>query len=395
MLILLWFIFAELQSSHRATKFLKHSNSLRSNIISSKRFFSTSYRSQEKESKSPSRDSFRKTLDSTESRPYEDLYKGRGKPNYEPLWVKDNGMERSPFGASWAKNENNRLPLLLKYPLNYEIIKDPFNNRKLIKEVCKGNRVVYIWTYIPSGVCLVGSSSNSVERVLSYFEKKYLFLDFRRGVQFLADYGFENIQLTLIYLDNQKFTMRDIKILEAYYISELNSSLNSQKYVYLPPEPLESVLPFINISNRDTAVPIFIYGEDLSRVLYVFSSKTSLYNDFNIHHNTLDNLLDKLDVKLYDYFSLSTLILEGSDLDNLLSLEELTELKDRVNPKKPQRSQLLILKDHVQNTEQRFYSLRQVALYIKEMEGVCDLGTLRSHMQNNTLYKKRWEVNKA
>lgn len=154
-------------------------------------------------------------------------------------------------------------------------------------------------------------------------------------------------------------------------------------------------LPFINISNRDTAVPIFIYGEDLSRVLYVFSSKTSLYNDFNIHHNTLDNLLDNLHVKLYDYFSLSTLILEGSDLDNLLSLEELLELKDRVNPKKPQRSQLLILKDHVMNTEQRFYSLRQVALYIKEMEGVCDLGTLRSHMKNNTIYKKRWGVNKA
>lgn len=135
--------------------------------------------------------------------------------------------------------------------------------------------------------------------------------------------------------------------------------------------------------------------EDLSRVLYVFSSKTSLYNDFNLHHKTLDNLIEKLDVKLYDYFSFSTLILEGSDLDNLLSLDELIELKDRVNPKKPQRSQLLILKDCVQNTEQKFYSLRQVASYIKEIEGVCDLGTLRSHMKNNTLYKKRWEVNKA
>ena len=52
---------------------------------------------------------------------------------------------------------------------------------------------------------------------------------------------------------------------------------------YLPPEPLESVLPFINISNRDTAVPIFLYGPDLTRVLYVFNSKTSLYNEFNIH----------------------------------------------------------------------------------------------------------------
>jgi len=396
MLILLSLIFVELQSSHSETnKFLKHSNSLRSNIIASKRFFSTSCRSQGKNSKSESPDSLRKTLSSAESRSYGDLYKGRGKPAYEASWIKDNGIERSPFGASWAKNKNNRLSLPSNYPLNYEIVKDPFNNRKLIKEICKGNRVVYIWTYIPTGVCLVGSSSNSVERVLSYFEKKYLFLDFRRGVQFLADYGFENIQLTLIYLDNQKFTMRDIKILEAYYINELNSGLNSQKSVYLPPEPLESILPFINISNRDTAVPIFIYGEDLSRVLYVFSSKTSLYNDFNIHHNTLDNLLDNLNAKLYDYFSLSTSIFENSDLDNLLSLEELIQLKDRINPKKPQRSQLLILKDRVQNTEQRFYSLRQVALYIKEIEGSCDLGTLRSHMKNNTLCKKRWEVNKA
>jgi len=79
-------------------------------------------------------------------------------------------------------------------------------------------------------------------------------LEKRRGVQFLADYGFKDLQLTIICLNSSKFTARDVKILEAFYINELNSSLNSQKYVYLPPEPLESVLPFINVSNRDTAV---------------------------------------------------------------------------------------------------------------------------------------------
>lgn len=136
---------------------------------------------------------------------------------------------------------------------------------------------------MPTGVCLVGSSSNSVERVLSYFEKKYLFLDKRRGVQFLADYGFKNIQLTIIYFNYLKFTARDTKLVEAYYINELNSGLNSQKYVYLPAEPLESVLPFINITNRDTSVPIFVYAPDLTRVLYIFNSKTSFYNDFNVH----------------------------------------------------------------------------------------------------------------
>lgn len=56
-------------------------------------------------------------------------------------------MERSLFGASWAKDEKDRLPFPSKYLLNYQNIKDPYNNRKLIKEICKGNRVVYIWTY--------------------------------------------------------------------------------------------------------------------------------------------------------------------------------------------------------------------------------------------------------
>ena len=129
----------------------------------------------------------RKTLSSPESKPYEDLYTGRGVPEYEPIWVKDNGKERSPFGASWAQDKKDRLSYPSNYPCNYINISDPYHNRKLIKDTCKGNRVVYIWTYKPTGICLVGSSSNSVERVLSYFEKKSLFLDTRRGVQFLAD----------------------------------------------------------------------------------------------------------------------------------------------------------------------------------------------------------------
>jgi hypothetical protein len=183
--------------------------------------------------------------------------------------------------------------------------------------------------------------------------------------------------------------MRDIKILEAYYINVLNSNLNSQKYVYLPEEPLESVLPFIKASNRDTAVPIFLYGLDLSRVIYIFSSKTSLYNDFGIHRATIDRILDNLKFKLYDYFTFSTKIIEGSDLDNLLSLNELIKLKDNINPQKPSRSNPVILKDRVQNIKKNFYSLRQAAFYIEDMEGVCDLGTLRKHMKKNTLYKNR------
>lgn len=335
----------------------------------------------------------RKNLSSPESRPYDDLYAGRGIPQNEPIWVKDNGKKRSPFGASWAKDEKYRLDFPSNYPCNYLNISDPFNNRELIKETCKGNRVVYIWTYLPTGVCLVGSSSNSVERVISYFEKKDLFLDTRRGVQFLADYGFKDIQLTVIYFEYHKYTWRDIKILEAYFINELNSNLNSQKYVYLPPEPLEFVLPFINITNRDTSVPIFIYGPDLKRVLYIFNSKTSFYSEFNIHWNTVDKYMDKSD-KLYNYFTFSTKTLEGSDLDNLLSLNELLEIKTNVDPNIPRRGQKVKLKDLTKNIEYEFYSLSKAAKFVEDTEGSCDTATLRNHMKNNTIYKKKWKVEK-
>lgn len=336
----------------------------------------------------------RKTWSSSEARSYEDIYKGRGIPIPEPIWVRDNGKERSPFGASWAKDKKDRLDLPSKYKDKPVNIKDPFNNRNLIKDTCRGNRVVYIWTYLPTGICLVGSSSNSVERVLSYFEKKYLFLEKRRGVQFLADYGFKDIQLTIFCLDSSKFTARDVKILEAFYINELNSSLNTQKYVYLPPEPLESVLPFINVSNRDTAVPIFIYGPDLKRVLYVFSSKTALYSEFNIHWNTVDKILDILGNKLYDYFTFSTQIFENSDFDNLLSLNELLELKANKDPNIPRRGQRVRLKDITNNTEYEFYSLSKAAKFIEDTVGLCDVGTLRNNMKNNTIYKKRWIIEK-
>jgi len=54
-------------------------------------------------------------------------------------------MERSPFGASWVKEEKDRLTLPGKYNLDYINISDPYNNRKLIKEACKGNRGWYIF----------------------------------------------------------------------------------------------------------------------------------------------------------------------------------------------------------------------------------------------------------
>lgn len=141
-------------------------------------------------------------------------------------------------------------------------------------------------------------------------------------------------------------------------------------------------------------MPIFVYGPDLTRVIYIFNSKTSFYSDFNIHWNTLEKYLDKIENKLYNYFTFSTKIFDGSDLDNLLSLNELIDLKTSVDPNIPKRGQKVKLKDLTQNLEYEFYSLSKAAAFIQETVGKCNTATLRTHMKNNTIYKKRWKVEK-
>jgi hypothetical protein len=157
-------------------------------------------------------------------------------------------------------------------------------------------------------------------------------------------------------------------------------------------------LPFINISNRDTAVPIFVYGhrgaQDLIKVLYIFNSKTSIYNDFNVHWSSVIKYLDVKDKKYINYFVFSTKIFPGSDLDSLLSLSELIDLKTKLDPKIPSRGQKVKLTDITKNIDYEFYSLSKAAAYILEMEGSCDAATLRTAMKNNTIYKKKWKVEK-
>jgi hypothetical protein len=103
----------------------------------------------------------------------------------------------------------------------------------------------------------------------------------------------------------------------------------------------------------------------------------------------VDKYLDKLENKLFDYFTFSTLILEGSDLDNLLSLNELLDIKTKVDPKIPRRGQLVKLKDLTNNQEYEFYSVIKAAKFIEDTVGTCDVATLRNSMKKNTVYKKR------
>lgn len=70
------------------------------------------------------------------------------------------------------------------------------------------------------------------------------------------------------------------------------------------------------------------------------------------------------------------------------------DLKKKVDPNIPNRGQKIKLKDLTQNLEYEFYSLNKAAAHILETVGSCDTATLRTHLKNNTIYKKRWKVEK-
>lgn len=94
---------------------------------------------------------------------------------------------------------------------------------------------------------------------------------------------------------------------------------------------------------------------------------------------------------MYEYFSFSTKILEYSDLDNLLSLNELLDIKSKVDPNIPRRGQRVKLKDLTNKLEYEFYSLSKAAKFIEDTVGGLrrDVATLRNNMNKNTTYKKR------
>lgn len=97
----------------------------------------------------------------------------------------------------------------------------------------------------------------------------------------------------------------------------------------------------------------------------------------------------------WPYFVSPAKIFEGSDLDCFLSLNELIDLKTKLDPKIPSRGQKVKLTDFTQNIEYEFYSLSKAAAYILEMEGSCDAVTLRTNMKNNTIYKKKMKSRKV
>ena len=164
-------------------------------------------------------------------------------------------------------------------------------------------------------------------------------------MEFFCYYGFKDIDLYIIPLSPKKYTVKNMKLLEAYYIKELHAPLNaairrgSQSEVPISSNNDTEVNGDTANNNSESlselAVPVYVFKKgDLKRVIHVFSSLTKFKKEFQIGVSTLRCFLNQEGKFYLDYFYFTTKLPKGSNLNNLIEIGQLMKLKHSISPKK-------------------------------------------------------------
>lgn len=146
----------------------------------------------------------------------------------------------------------------------------------------------------------------------------------RRVLRYLNKHGFTNIKLTIYIMENSA-SLEQVVELEQHFIDTLNPNLNvdlvASSSGYHEPMSLEMREQL----RKQRGTPIFVYDANDFTLLYIFASKTYMYNTINIHHKTLHDCLDY--GKLYlDTFFFSLDRIEESNNIKFLTLDEIKTL---------------------------------------------------------------------
>jgi len=280
-------------------------------------------------------------------------------------------------------------PLNSKYNYTKVIIEDPYNNRDIISRVAKKQKGVYIWETLDKKNLYVGHSINLYNRICSYFMPSILKTKERRVLRYLNKYGFTNIKLTIYIMENSA-SIEEVVELEQHFIDSLNPNLNvdlvasSSGYH----EPMGQEIRERLRKQRGT--PVFVYDAYDFTLLYVFDSKTHIYNSINIHHKTLNDCIDSGQIYLGAFF-LSLDQIEESTITNLLTLDEIKVLvlkkREIYQVKHPASKAILAEFKDDSSLNREFSSLNSLA---KELKG--DRQVIREYLNGNKsgYYRGKW-----
>jgi hypothetical protein len=205
----------------------------------------------------------------------------------------------------------------------------------------------------------------------------------RRVLRYLNKYGFTNIKLTIYIMEGTpSLKLETVVELEQYFINSLKPNLNvdlvasSSGYH----EPMKQEIRERLRKQRGT--PVFMYDTKDFTLLYIFDSKTYMYNSINIHHKTLEDCLNSGKIYL-DAFFLSLDLIEESTSTNLLTLDEIKALvlkKRDISQVKHPASKFIRaeFKDDATSFNKNFSSLNSLA---KELKG--DRQVIREYLKGN------------
>lgn len=267
-------------------------------------------------------------------------------------------------------------------------IENPFNNRKLILELTKNQKGVYIWDN--NNHTYVGHSINLYNRISSYFMPSILKTKARRVLRYFNKYGFDNANLT-IYIMNKNSSLDEVVRLEQYFINTLNPSLNvdlvasSSGYH----EPMSQEIRDKLRKERGTTV--YVYNVEDFTLLHVYESKQHMYDSINIHHKTLSNCLNTGETYL-DTFFFSLDFIEESENTNLLNIEEIKKLvsnkRDLYDIKHPAANSVLAEFKDDSNKNLEFPSLNSLANHLKG-----DRQIIRDYLKGKKsgYYRGKWK----
>jgi len=281
---------------------------------------------------------------------------------------------------------------LLSYNLKQYIIIDPFDNRSSIANVAKQAKGIYIFETTDTNKKYVGSSINLYSRVTSYFMPSILAKADRYVLRYFRKYGFKNVKLTLLVMD-ETITIKDILKLEEFYIKELtdNNSLNIERVPgsgFHKPMSEEARIKLRKIRGQ----PFYVYDIHTKSLIFIFDSKQFAYNEINIDHRTLNNCLYNGEIFLNNFLFSIEPITEFV-YESLISLEQFkTLIKDQrfLNKSIQLNSKVLYVQHKDEpNLNKKFNSISEFARFVQG-----DRSTIREYLKGNKkgLYRGKWKI---
>jgi hypothetical protein len=310
------------------------------------------------------------------------------------------GLTFMPFGSSRfscfnidQKNlsYNNSPKKGQKHSYKECLINDPFNNRSEISKIAKGEKGVYIFEIKSKNLKYVGSSINLYNRVCSYFMPSILAKSDRRVLRYFNKYGFNDVNLTL-FIMNSDSSWDQVIELEQYLIDTLSPELNVDLVAggytgFHKPMSEEAKLMLRQLRG----IPIYIYDSTTKSLIFISDSKQWIYDNFKIHHVSLDNCLFNGNLYLNRfYFSLD--IISEFPFESIISSNELISLieKTRLEYKPNQPASKNILAENILHPEltKNFTSIGELSRHLKG-----DRGTIRNYINGNSngLYRGQWK----